>query len=199
MKRHWSKEFGPPYLITNTICEWINIFIFEPYIRIIIESWKHLQQNRSIGFLGFVIMPSHLHYIVLPQKENYGIIEMQRDFKKFTAKRIIDGLTYELEKGMFPVIDIFKKRGISREKAAELLQLFKTIGKYSRQNYKVWMPEEKPEAITSPNFLNQKLNYIHYNPVKAEIVENIEDYPYSSARNYYLDDDSLFQIMKISY
>lgn len=32
--------------------------------------------------------------------------------------------------------------------------------------------------------MEQKLNYIHQNPVKAGIVENPEDYLYSSARNY---------------
>jgi len=32
--------------------------------------------------------------------------------------------------------------------------------------------------------LHQKPDYIHYNPVAAGIVENPEDYLYSSARNY---------------
>ena len=32
--------------------------------------------------------------------------------------------------------------------------------------------------------MNSKLNYIHENPVRAGIVENPEDYLYSSARNY---------------
>ena len=30
----------------------------------------------------------------------------------------------------------------------------------------------------------QRLNYTHENPVRAGIVENAEDYLYSSARNY---------------
>ena len=33
-------------------------------------------------------------------------------------------------------------------------------------------------------FIQQKINYIHENPVRAGIVENEEDYLYSSARNY---------------
>lgn len=33
-------------------------------------------------------------------------------------------------------------------------------------------------------FYNEKLNYIHMNPVKQEIVEKPEDYIYSSVRNY---------------
>ena len=33
--------------------------------------------------------------------------------------------------------------------------------------------------------LGQKLNYIHYNPVKEGIMEKPEDYLYSSVRDYY--------------
>jgi len=32
--------------------------------------------------------------------------------------------------------------------------------------------------------LDEKLDYIHYNPVNEFIVENPEDYLFSSARNY---------------
>jgi hypothetical protein len=34
------------------------------------------------------------------------------------------------------------------------------------------------------------LDYIHYNPVKEGLVMNPEDYRYSSARNYILNDHS---------
>jgi putative transposase len=197
MKRYWSKEFGPAYFIPNTICEWKNIFIFQPYIKLVLDSWKHFQLKRAIDFIGFVIMPSHLHYIVLPTDPNYGIIEMQRDFKKFLSRRIVDGLNYELKNGVFNVMDIFKSQSVMREPASALLDFFKQIGKYSGQNYKIWMSEDKPEAIISADFLHQKLTYIHQNPVEAHFVQNSVDYPFSSARNYYQDDDSLFQITKI--
>ena len=40
------------------------------------------------------------------------------------------------------------------------------------------------EEIYTAEFLWQKVNYIHQNPVRAEIVARAEDYLYSSARNY---------------
>jgi hypothetical protein len=39
-------------------------------------------------------------------------------------------------------------------------------------------------VITQMDFFNQKLNYIHQNPVKAGIVLRSEDFLYSSASNY---------------
>ena len=40
------------------------------------------------------------------------------------------------------------------------------------------------EDICTSDFLWQKVNYIHQNPVRAEIVERAEEYLYSSARDY---------------
>ncbi|MDZ7798275.1 MAG: hypothetical protein U5L76_01505 [Patescibacteria group bacterium] len=51
--------------------------------------------------------------------------------------------------------------------------------------------------IYSENKLEQKLNYIHNNPVKAKIVKKPEDYKWSSYRNYYLDDDSIIEINQL--
>ena len=197
MKRPWSKEFCPAYCINNTIVEFKNIFIFKPYIKIILESWRHFQLKRDILFYAFTIMPRHLHYIIQPTNETYGIVEMQKDFKKFTAKRILDGLNYELKNGPFHTINIFKSINITRESASDLLKLFRLMGKYSRQEHKVWMPEEKPIIIESNEFMNQKINYIHLNPVKANISNSQEEYPFSSERNYFHDDDNLFKITKV--
>ena len=52
------------------------------------------------------------------------------------------------------------------------------------QKYKVWQTGFHAEEIRTQKFLEQKIDYIHYNPVKARIVEFPEHYIYSSARNY---------------
>ena len=121
---------------------------------------------------------------------------MQRDFKKYTAKRILEGLQYEINNGSFPIEDIFKQNRINRESADDILNLFRIIGKYSGQKHKVWMSDEKPEIVRSDKFFKQKLQYIHMNPVKANLTDEIVKYPYSSARNYFLGDNSFFEITK---
>jgi len=40
----------------------------------------------------------------------------------------------------------------------------------------------------------EKLDYIHNNPVKAGLVAVPEDYRWSSSRDYYLDDHSVLEI-----
>lgn len=51
--------------------------------------------------------------------------------------------------------------------------------------------------IRNKNDFEEKLNYIHNNPVRAGLVKNLEDWKYSSFHNYYLDDESLIIIDKI--
>ena len=52
------------------------------------------------------------------------------------------------------------------------------------------------EHIFSQKFIEQKLDYIYNNPVKAGIVANPQDYLYSSARNY-ADMDGIIEIIKV--
>ena len=67
-----------------------------------------------------------------------------------------------------------------------MLNLFWYAGKNDRKikYYKVWQEGNDAKEIHSTAFLEEKMNYIHQNPVKAELVGNPEDYLYSSARDY---------------
>jgi len=50
------------------------------------------------------------------------------------------------------------------------------------------------KEIYSEKFFNQKLAYIHDNPLKAGLATNLDDYLWSSYQNYYLNNDSLIEI-----
>jgi hypothetical protein len=50
--------------------------------------------------------------------------------------------------------------------------------------YKVWQDGNEAKEIHTDDFLDEKMEYIHRNPVRAEIVSNPADYLYSSARDY---------------
>jgi REP element-mobilizing transposase RayT len=67
-----------------------------------------------------------------------------------------------------------------------------------RGQHRVWQAGYHPAAIVSRAFFDQKLEYIHYNPVKKGFVEKPEDWKYSSARSYLLEDDRLIEIDRIT-
>ena len=50
--------------------------------------------------------------------------------------------------------------------------------------YKIWQTGFYDFNVFSPKKLHQKLNYIHYNPVKAGLCAEVEEYPFSSAWYY---------------
>ncbi len=65
-----------------------------------------------------------------------------------------------------------------------------------KQHFKVWQDGYHAEHIYSNEFIKQKLNYIHQNPVVEKIVASAEDYVFSSARNY-ADLNSELAIIKL--
>jgi len=95
--------------------------------------------------------------------------EILRDFKKFTARVIL--------------LEIQDQSESRRE---WILERFMDTGKCVKrvEKYKFWQDGNHPELISCPKIFYQKLKYIHQNPVKEMIVENPEDYFFSSARNY---------------
>ncbi len=65
-----------------------------------------------------------------------------------------------------------------------ILVVFATKTCNRNEKYQFWTHENHVIELTSNEMIEQRFNYIHMNPVKAGIVQNPEDYLYSSARNY---------------
>jgi hypothetical protein len=114
-------------------------------------------------------MPSHLQIIAKAVSKENTLSEILRDFKKFTSKAIVQLIINEPESRREWMLAHFKE-------AAENLKNVK--------DYKFWQDGNHAEMIESNKLFDQKLNYIHNNPVNEQIVERPEDYWWSSARNY---------------
>jgi len=101
--------------------------------------------------------------------ENVNLSSIIRDFKKFTSKKIISTINESPE-----------------SRREWLLKMFSDACQHlaRKQEYKVWQDGYHAEILESVKFIYQKLNYIHNNLVKGQIIEKPEDYLYSGARNY---------------
>jgi hypothetical protein len=67
----------------------------------------------------------------------------------------------------------------------------------NNNNFQLWQPDNHPIELTTPVIAHQKLDYLHYNPVVAGIVEKPEDYLYSSAIDYYTNRKGKIAIERI--
>jgi hypothetical protein len=85
-----------------------------------------------------------------------------------------------------------------------LLDYFKKEAEKSSNttNYQFWRHDNKPIELWSNEVIQQKIEYIHNNPVEEGIVFRPEDYKYSSASDYagekgVLDGVCVFQYFKL--
>ncbi|GAB3904804.1 transposase [Larkinella knui] len=156
-----------PYFITLTTVGWVDIFTRSIYSYEIVKNLQFCQQNRGLEIYAYVIMSSHLHLIVRRQKQHGLLNELLRDFKSVTAKKILKMINESPEES----------------RKSWLMHLFTYYAKYEKQNSALmfWQKTTHPVQLWSNKMIDQKLNYIHMNPVKAGIVPEPQDYIFSSA------------------
>ncbi len=168
-----------PYYLTIQIVYWVDLFSRKSYRNIVIESLRYCQKEKGLEIFGWVIMSNHIHLVA--RSATGDLSGTLRDFKKYTSKKIIE----EIEK--------------SAESRKEwMLRLFAHAAK--RQNkkgdYQVWTHENHAVELLSNKFIQQKVEYLHNNPVRAGIVDSPEKYLYSSAVSY-ADMDGLLEIIPV--
>ncbi len=163
------KDNAKPYFVTTTIVGWLDVFTREVQKKKLIESLKFCQENKGLIIYAWCLMSNHLHMICQSQKEDKFLSDIIRDFKTFTSKQIIKTIEKETESRREWMLSYFEKSCVDLKR---------------NQKFKVWQAGFHAEEISQQRFLEQKLDYIHNNPVKAGIVELPQHYLYSSARNY---------------
>ena len=173
------------YFITMTIVGWVDLFTRKECRDILVDSLLYCIEKKGLRVHAYVIMSSHVHMIVSARQESEGLSSIVRDFKKFTSKALLDW--------------ILKGTTESRKEWLELV--FKYHAKYNKNNktYQLWQRNNQPKLCLHPKFIRQKIEYIHQNPVVAGIVDNAEEYKYSSARNYLNDEGSLIDVDVIDF
>ena len=160
--RYKITENQVPYFHTSTVVGWLPIFTRSETVQIILDSWDYLQKNDNFVLHGYVILENHLHFIA--KSDNHS--EHIKRFKSFTARKIIDYL---------------KKQRVTM--ILKQLEFYKAKHKKETQ-YQFWQEGTHPQQILDEEMMRQKLDYIHYNPVKRGYVDDPVHWRYSSARNY---------------
>src|SRR5690606_458083 len=127
---------------------------------------------------AFCFMPSHVHLVF--RSENEDPSGLLRDLKGFTAKRIIKAI----------------EENPQESRKEWLLWMMEKAGNKNSNVKKrqFWQQHNKPIELWSGKVIKQKIDYIHNNPVVTGFVTDPVDWKYSSARNYYADDETVIKI-----
>jgi len=182
------EQCGGTYSVTVTTMSWKNIFIKQKYLDCIINSFRFHQDNKAVYTVGYCIMPSHLHWIIKLNDDYKNISIILGAFKSFIAHKILNILKAE-DNGKYIVLHpiLTKNPNLVIEKPSVLLEYFTELAHIdSDQDHRFWQRNSDIKLIVTYSFLQQKLEYIHQNPVRDnwKIVNNPSEYPYSSARYY---------------
>ncbi|MEO7923099.1 MAG: transposase [Chitinophagaceae bacterium] len=149
-----------PQFFTASIKGWYKLLQGDNYKVIIIKSLRFLVQDNRIKLYAFVIMADHIH-LIWQMKPPIHPQDLQRDFLKYTAQRMKN----ELGKSNPGALKHFETNASDRQ-------------------YQFWKRRPLSIELRTAKVYQQKLNYIHRNPVKAGFCKLPEEYTYSSALFY---------------
>jgi REP element-mobilizing transposase RayT len=125
-------------------------------------------------------MTSHVHLII--SSSGQPLNDIVRDFKQYTSKELIRAI----------------KEG-PESRRVWLLRKFHYAGGRIKRNshYKVWKDGFHPVELNTNEMMDQRLEYVHQNPVKEGIVWEARAYTYSSAA-YYEGGESILDISMLA-
>lgn len=160
--RYKVHEPTAPHFITCTILHWISIFTRTQTTDIIFASLKYLQKSDNLKVHAYVILENHLHLVV----KSDDIAKSMAKFKSFTAREIINYLKKENAKSILEQLAFYKK------------------AHKTDSNFQLWQEGIQAKQIMSEKMMQERINYVHNNPVKRGYVDDGVHWRYSSARDY---------------
>lgn len=170
MSRNY-KFYNPEgiYFVSFAVVNWLDVFTRNDYKDILIDSLSYCQQEKGMEIIAWCVMTNHVHLIFRSIKGLKPEL-LLGDFKRFTSKKIVKAI----------------QENHKESRREFLLEQFKESAKKisNVKNYQFWRHDNRPIELWSNKVIQQKIDYVHQNPVKEGLVFREEDYVYSSAIDY---------------
>ena len=168
------------YFCTVTCYVWLDLIEETNTYHAVYRWFKHLQHD-GCRVVGYVIMPNHFHVLVYLSHAGTSLNKMVGECKRFMAYEIVTAL--------------------KAQQKDELLWKLKTSvpknEKFIGKLHQVFKPSFDARFCHSEWMLEQKLDYIHHNPVRGKwnLVDDFTKYPHSSAAFYELNEKGIDELV----
>jgi len=157
------------YFVSFSVVQWIDVFTRVEYRDIVLDILRFLCLNKGLEIFGWCIMTNHVHLV-------YRSIGLHRPeiilatLKRFSSRKLIEAIQSN------PV----------ESRREWLLSRFQAAAHQSSNvsRFQFWRHDNHPIELWSPAVIDEKLEYVHNNPVEAGWVLQPEHYLYSSAIDY---------------
>jgi len=153
-----SKD-SPVHYITSVSNNRLPFFNKTKLKEVICAALNEARRSAALLIFAYVIMPDHFHALVGSQRKPSDVL---RFVNGLSARRIVD---YLKEKDFTSSLQKLRRDSGSRQ-----------------HKYSLWDHHPNLKLATTEDGLIEKANYIHMNPVRAGLVEQPEDYRFSSVR-----------------
>ena len=156
------------YFVSFATVYWVDVFVREEYLILLSESLSYCRLQKGLELFAYCILPSHVHLLFRDKNSNPS--KLIKELKTYTSKKLQALIAQHPQE--------------SRKEW--LLWVFKQAG---RKNSNVtsghfWQQNNKPIEVWSNKVIQQKIDYIHSNPVKSGFVAEPQHWKYSSAKNF---------------
>jgi len=151
-----------PYFVTLTTVNWLPLFSNPDIAGILLDALRFLISEKRISLMAYVIMENHCHMVFSAENASNEV----KNFKSYTARRCIDYYLQQKNRCALDQLAVLKEKD------------------HVDSDYQFWQEGSHPQRIVNEPMLAQKIEYIHYNPVRRGFVELPEHWRYSSAIDY---------------
>jgi REP element-mobilizing transposase RayT len=167
-RKYKFKDQAKPYFVSFATVHWIDLFIRPEYAEILLASLRHCQVEKGLEIYGWCIMTSHVHLII--GTTNKDLEDIMRDFKSFTSRKLREEILNHPSESRREWINWMMQRAGQKNG--------------NNKDWQLWQQNNKPIELSDLAITNQKLTYVHMNPVLAGFVSEPHLWRYSSAIDY---------------
>ena len=148
---------GGTYFFTLVTNHRKQIFLLDEANDLFLEALNHVRNLHPFNLVAYCILPEHIHLLwELPDGDNNYSLRISEIKKRF-SKHFIG------------------KYGNPN---------FSTSSQRKRGETGIWQRRFWEHYIRDEEDLNRHIDYIHYNPVKHGLVDQVKDWPASSFFDY---------------
>ena len=149
----------PSLFLTTVAKDRLHVFRTDAIKAITCAAIDEARKSGGFMLYAYVIMPDHLHLITGGERRPSEVL---RFLNGIISRRVIDYLKkHDYQTSLSKLRQEDKQRGY---------------------RYSLWDHHNNVLLLTTERMFMQKVNYIHQNPVRAEMTESAVDYRWSSVR-----------------
>ncbi len=153
---------GEAHELTFTCFKYQKFLTKDRTRQYVIDSLNRSRKKYAFDIWAYVIMPEHIHLLIFPTEEEYDVSKILKSVKSSVAKKAMNYLRSHNPEGL----------------------KYLATG-YATQPYTFWMEGGGYDRnAIKKETVDFMVNYIHNNPVRRGLVEQAEDWRWSSMQEH---------------